>query len=545
VARHEEARTDLNDEHHHARVDGVDGGSCLLAETLTELTEQIALALSCSECCIYEYLAERRALRAQAIWSEALSDRDRAWVGRMNDLQTIPDFARVVSRRELIVSYAADETIDGVPGPETMTYWGELAAVCAPMVQGDEVLGILELTEKRRERRFSEAELRLVRQMADLAALALRSARDSRATEARNRQLTALIDSSKAMTSTLDIDEVLDVVCRQAARALDSQSSYIYEFDTSSFTLVWLAQYQRDPSHGFEEPLGTVYPLEDMPQDRAVVETRRPVQVSLDDPDIDPVVRAQLLDWEELSSLMVPLVVGQDLVGLLEVSESERLRRYTDDEIELCTALGEQAAVAIRNAQMFRQLQDQKQIIERQAITDGLTGLSNHRHFFERLRAEAARAQRYGFALSVVMLDLDDFKSINDRFGHPAGDRVLRTVGETLRDQLRGELDVPARYGGEEFAVILPHTGPLTLGIEETTDGARAAAERLRVAIAEAGLPLPVPVDGLPAHITASVGVATLPAQAVDADDLVSKADTALYKAKQLGKDRVEVYVRG
>jgi diguanylate cyclase (GGDEF)-like protein len=533
------------DEHSHALIQEDDRDSQLLAETLRALTQQIAKAVDCSECCIYEYLPERRALRAQAIWSSELTERDRAWMGRLHDLAAIPDFAQVVTRRVVVVAYAEDEQVTGMAGPETMAYWGELAAIWAPIVANDEVLGILELTEKHAPRRFGEADKRLVRQMADLAALALRNARDSRAMAAHNRQLTALIDSSRAMTSTLDLDEVLDVVCRQTAHALDAQSSYIYEYDPEARTMVWLAHYQRDPSHGFEEPLGTVYPIEDLPQDRALVQTRRPVEVSLDDPDIDPLMREQLIDWEELSSLMVPLIVGQDVVGALEVSESEHLRHFTAEETALCTALGEQAAVAIRNAQMYSQLQEQKKTIERQATTDGLTGLYNHRHFFERLGAEAVRARRYGFALSVIMLDLDDFKRVNDRHGHPAGDRVLSTVGDVLRAQVREDVDVPARYGGEEFAVILPHTGPLSAELPETANGAQATAERIRRAIAEAELPLPVPIDGLPAHITASVGVATLPAHAVDADDLVSKADKALYRAKQHGKDRAEVYVSG
>ena len=426
-----------------------------------------------------------------------------------------------------------------------MAYWGELAAIWAPIVADDKVIGILELTEKRAPRRFGEADKLLVRQMADLAALALRNAHDSRAVAARNRQLAAFIDSSRAMTSALDLDEILDVVCRQTARALGAQSSYIYQYDPEENTLVWLAHYQRAPSHTFEEPLGTVYPIEDLPQDRALVQMRRPVQVSFDDPDVDPVVRELLIDWEEMSSLMVPLIVGQDEVGALEVSESEHVRRFTEEGTTLCTALGEQAAVAIRNAQLYSQLQEQKKTIERQATTDGLTGLYNDRHFFERLRAEAVRARRYSFALSVIMLDLDDFTRVNDRHGHPAGDRVLSTVGEVLRAQVRDDVDVPARYGGEEFAVTLPHTGPLSAKLAETANGAQATTARIRRAIAEAELPLPVPVDGLPAHITASVGVATLPAHAVDADALVSKADRALYKAKQRGKDRVEVYVPG
>jgi len=534
-----------DDIHSHALVDEDDSDSRLLADTLKALTQQIARAVHCSECCIYEYLPKRRAVRAQAIWSHELTERDRAWVGRLKDLAAIPSLAWVVTLRTVLTAYAEDEDVTDVAGPETMAYWGELAAIWAPIVADDQVIGILELTEKLAPRRFDEADRLQVRQMADLAALALRNARDSRAVAARNRQLTALIGSARAMASTLDLDEVLDVVCLQAARALGAQSSYIYQYDREDDTIVWLAHYQRDPSHTFEEPMGTVYVLADLPQHHTVIRSRRPVQVSLDDPDIDPLDREALLDWQELSSLMVPLIVGQDVVGILEVSESEHLRRFTKEETALCTALGEQAAAAIRNAQMYGQLQEQKKTIERQATTDGLTGLYNHRHFFERLRAEAVRARRYGFALSVIMLDLDDFKLVNDLHGHPAGDRVLSTVGDVLRAQMREDVDVPARYGGEEFAVILPHTGPRSAGLAETANGARATAERIRRAVAEVELPLPATVGGLPAHITASVGVATLPAQAIDADDLVNQADRALYRAKQRGKDRVEVYVSG
>jgi diguanylate cyclase (GGDEF)-like protein len=339
------------------------------------------------------------------------------------------------------------------------------------------------------------------------------------------------------MTSTLDLDELLEVICRHAALALDAGSSYIYEYDAEADAMVWLAQYQRDASHGFEEPLGTVYPIEDLPQDLAVVRTRRPVEVRLDDPDLDPVMRTQLLEWGEMSSLMVPLVIGGQVVGSLEVSEVVYPRHFTEQETGLCMALGEQAAMAIRNVQLYRRLQAQNETIELQATTDGLTGLFNHRYFWERLRDEVARAQRYGHPLSLLMLDLDDFKHVNDRFGHPVGDELLRAVGGALQSELRQGVDCATRYGGEEFAVILPSTESELEG--GALDGAVTTADRIRAAVA--GLRPPVD-DPAWRGITVSIGVATLPVHASDAEELVTRADQALYWAKARGKDTVAVF---
>ena len=223
-----------------------EGDDALLGDTLVRLAEQIATALDCSECCVYEYIAERNALRAQALWSRVLSQHDIDWVGEMHRLADAPGFRRVVEDREVLVSYPDDDVDAATAGFETMEFWGERAAIWAPIVYGDQVLGMLELTEKERERTFTEADKRLVGQMAGLAAVALYNAQLSRAAEERNRQLSALIGASRAMTSTLDLDELLEVVCRQAALALDAGSSYIYEYDAEADAMVWLAEHQRD-----------------------------------------------------------------------------------------------------------------------------------------------------------------------------------------------------------------------------------------------------------------------------------------------------------
>jgi diguanylate cyclase (GGDEF)-like protein len=175
---------------------------------------------------------------------------------------------------------------------------------------------------------------------------------------------------------------------------------------------------------------------------------------------------------------------------------------------------------------LVRDLRQQHERAEEEAITDELTGLSNHRRFRAILGKEVERAKRFDRPLSVVMLDLDDFKEINDTYGHLEGDRVLRAVGRVLQLESR-EVDEPARYGGEEFAIALPET---------RIDGAMEVGERIRRRLDQ----MRIPLDGSNREITirASVGVAGSPETPLDTKTLVKAADQALYRAKQQGKNR-------
>jgi diguanylate cyclase (GGDEF)-like protein len=191
---------------------------------------------------------------------------------------------------------------------------------------------------------------------------------------------------------------------------------------------------------------------------------------------------------------------------------------FTDEARELAHWLGSQASVALENARLHR-------LVERQASTDGLTELPNRRHFEEALEGEIVRAERFAGSLSLVLADLDDFKQVNDRFGHQAGDDALRAFAEILRATVR-EIDLPARYGGEEFAVLLPQTD---------LEGAHRLAERLRRALVSR--PLSAGPGTLMA-VTASFGVASYPASSSPAA-LFAAADEALYRAKRRGKNCV------
>jgi diguanylate cyclase (GGDEF)-like protein len=191
---------------------------------------------------------------------------------------------------------------------------------------------------------------------------------------------------------------------------------------------------------------------------------------------------------------------------------------FDAEERMTAASLAGQAVVALENARLHR-------MVERQALVDGLTGLANRRQADEALASELARTERLGGPIGLILADVDDFKAVNDRFGHPTGDIVLRDLAETLRENVR-EIDTAARWGGEEFALILPGTD---------LEGAAQVAERIRAALAEREI---LSVDGAPLHVTASFGVAASnPTTTVQ--QLVEAADEALYRAKRAGKDRV------
>jgi diguanylate cyclase (GGDEF)-like protein len=211
----------------------------------------------------------------------------------------------------------------------------------------------------------------------------------------------------------------------------------------------------------------------------------------------------------------VPLQAGQISFGSLVLFGDE----FSDDDRMTAASLASHAVVALENARLHR-------IVERQALVDGLTGLANRRQCEDTLGAELARVERFGGSLAVVMADLDSFKDVNDRFGHPAGDSVLIEFARLLQESVR-DIDLASRWGGEEFLLVLPGTD---------LDGGRRVAERIRSALAGR---IVLSVDGIPIPVTASFGVAATP-PATTASELFAAADAALYEAKRAGKNRVE-----
>ncbi len=251
-------------------------------------------------------------------------------------------------------------------------------------------------------------------------------------------------------------------------------------------------------------------------------------RVIAEDATTDPSLKIvdSVQDQSLLSILCVPLRVKNRLLGAVYLDNTHVVGAFGPREIEIAEVLTDHAAVAIDNA-----------LLHIKSIHDSLTNLFNHSHFEKRLDAEVARARRHGRSCGVLMLDIDDFKRINDTHGHDAGNEVLKNVSRVLASTLRGadlvariqERDstpIVARYGGDEFEIILPET---------SREGVQRVGERILDAVRKEDFTY----NGQSIRLSFSIGGAVCPEDAPDARELLLKADEALYAAKRAGKNRV------
>ena len=226
--------------------------------------------------------------------------------------------------------------------------------------------------------------------------------------------------------------------------------------------------------------------------------------------------------YKTKSFISYPITIGDRKVGIFNVADKIGGRLYDESDLELLAAVAPQIAVALDRAIM----KNRAGRFEQLSITDSLTGLLNRRYLEERLTEEISRSQRYNYPISFMMIDVDEFKSYNDNFTHPEGDKALKIVGRLMKETLRSA-DVAARYGGEEFSILLPQTN-LT--------EAHTIAERIREKIEHEKFPN--------RRVTVSIGIAEVAPELTTPSDLISAADKALYKAKRMGRNNVQIYSR-
>ena len=406
-------------------------------------------------------------------------------------------------------------------GPAGEDEWHTDDAFFVPLHDKDGALiGVLDLFDPQDRRLPTLERIKPLEVFATHAAVAVVNARQyeqlERTSKELQRQLEVrrdLYDLSEVLLSTLDQRVVFERIAEMLKTLVDYDTMDIRLLDEEAGELV--AIYARDANA--EQMMDFRIPV-DQGVTGWVVQHNEAQLVN--DMNADPrvVLVPGTPQGEPQASIIVPLQVMGRVSGVLSL---DRLggRTFEEHELELARLFANQAAIAIQNARSYKEM-------ELQAISDGLTGLHNYRHFQESLASEVSRAERYNEVFCLLMMDLDHFKMVNDTVGHQRGDDVLREVAAAMRRCSR-ESDYLARYGGEEFAVILPRTG-LT--------EARAVAQRICDQVRE--------IDpGAPGvRVSMSIGVAAFPESARDKDTLLGAADAALLRAKALGRDRVCTY---
>jgi diguanylate cyclase (GGDEF)-like protein len=317
----------------------------------------------------------------------------------------------------------------------------------------------------------------------------------------RRYDLEALAALSRSVEAASSPPEVVDVLLERIADDFGLETLALIRHEHGDLSVFAV--------RGPVEPLTSGFDADPQSVLRRVAASRRTLLASGIEADTDTALATMFPNSGNL--LLVPLTVDERTTGILVAeypfSRGSRIERRIVDMVERFTA---HAALALENSLLLEQVRET-------AVTDGLTGIANRRHFDSSLARHLSRASRTSEPCSLLLIDIDLFKQLNDTRGHQVGDDILREVGQVLRTHARTN-DVAARYGGEEFALILDAC---------TADEAMATAERVRLAVA----------DTLP--VTVTVGVATFPVHAVQGEDLVRAADRALYDGKRAGRNRV------
>ena len=391
-----------------------------------------------------------------------------------------------------------------------------------PLVMRNEVMGLLTMGGKSEGQPFDDFDLYYLQQITAQAAVSINTCRmyERRRKEKEDldntlQNLSLLYGIGKAMNYISDLKKLLQYILKQAIDVASAEkgSLMLYDLESDRLNIRVLAGLEdidyQDKVNNNEIKCRSFKPGEGIAG--RVFLNAQPMIVNN--------IREDSLFIESDTSYVrsiacIPMVVYNDVIGVINVTNKKNGKEFTEQDIRMLKAVADQAAVAVNKAQLWDM-----------AVTDSLTGLYVRRYFMVKLQEEIHRAERYDKIISVIMADLDRFKDINDTHGHDVGDRALEAISQFLQKNIR-DVDTIARYGGEEFVMLIP---------DADKESAFSLAERLREELARVNL------DNLP-PITISLGIATYPVDGTDIDDLIKKADAAMYAAKKAGRNNSVKY---
>ncbi len=427
--------------------------------------------------------------------------------------------------------------------------------VAVPLQFRDRKIGVLEAKNKKQGLLFDAADAETLALLAAQTTIAIENARllDQYArllqTEQTEHQMAdALRQASVALSSTLDYAQVIDRILEQVSQVIPNDTSNVMMIEAGDIARVFRGHgYAR---FGTAEKLDSItLNIADAAGLRQMRATGKPIVI----PDVsqDPTWVHSRPEHAWIKSYVgAPIIIHDQVAGFLNAN-SATLNAYDQTDAERLQAFAAHAATAIENARLYQQAQqeiaerikveeelrqhrdhleelvkERTAELQRLAITDPLTEVFNRRHLFVLGEQAFQQAQRYRHPLAALMIDLDHFKQINDRYGHAVGDQALKKLAERLVSNLRA-VDILGRYGGEEFVVLMPETDGETA--RQTAERLCASIRAIKVETAHGGI-----------SFTASIGIATLhAANDVTIDALIQRADAAMYAAKQAGRNQV------
>jgi two-component system cell cycle response regulator len=392
-----------------------------------------------------------------------------------------------------------------------------VAVVAVPVIEHGHLRGILAAD---REAPFSEADRDL---LADATAQMLRAVQAEqvfRAVERAKYEHERFYQATAMLGRALTVEQVIETAFDAAAAIVEYDAAAIALYDRAKSRHKIAAVRVRPGGEGLIDPdqLTNLEFKDNAGLASMVVKNRHYLPAGGEPREVSAPIYTRKVKIEDARSLLVlPLLAADEPVGTLTlVARAEK--RFGKDVREMLAVIANQVAIALENGFLYRKM-------ETMATTDGLTGLTNHRTFQQRFADLLERAARHGHRVALLLCDVDHFKKVNDTYGHPVGDEVLRRVARVLQEVPR-KIDIPARYGGEEFAVLLDNVDVAQ---------AKQVAERIRIEISR----VVVDSEKGPLSVTESIGIAAFPDDGKDRATLIERADLALYHAKHTGRNRV------